>query len=202
MAVFKVDYALSEPIPWKAQDCLRAATVHLGGTAEEITASESADAAASTPNVLSFLLAQPSLFDPSRAPAGEAHRLGVLPCPEWIDRRYAGKNRESDRTLRAGISRLRSRATHSFPVALEAMDANLIGGDINGGAMDIRPILFTRRRRVLRDSSPKVISVLVVYAAGRRRARNVRVSRGEAGAVTSALNRNSKLSTNTNEVPI
>ena len=68
--VFKVDYALSAPIPWKAAECLRAATVHLGGTIEEIAASEDAMRHGHHAERPFVLLAQPTLFDPTRAPEG------------------------------------------------------------------------------------------------------------------------------------
>ena len=69
--VFKVDYALSGPIPWQAAGCLRAATVHLGGSFEEIAASEKAVRNGQPTDRPFVLLAQPSLFDPSRSPAGK-----------------------------------------------------------------------------------------------------------------------------------
>src|SRR5580704_4179466 len=69
--VFKVDYALNAPIPWKAPDCLRAATVHLGGTFEEIADSEEAVRRGQHADRPFVLLTQPSLFDSSRAPAGK-----------------------------------------------------------------------------------------------------------------------------------
>src|SRR5258707_13771680 len=69
--VFKVDYALSGPIPWKASECLRAATVHLGGSFDEIAASEQAARNGRHADTPFVLLAQPSLFDPSRAPTAK-----------------------------------------------------------------------------------------------------------------------------------
>ena len=69
--VFKVDYALSAPIPWKAADCLRAATVHLGGSFDEIAASEATMQKGQHAERPFVLLAQPSLFDKGRAPAGK-----------------------------------------------------------------------------------------------------------------------------------
>jgi len=68
--VFKVDYALSVPIPWKAPECARAATLHLGGSFDEIAASEKAVRSREHPERPFVLLVQPTLFDPSRAPAG------------------------------------------------------------------------------------------------------------------------------------
>src|SRR5205823_12128862 len=69
-AAFKVDWALDGPIPWKASACARAATVHLGGTFEEIAAAEKAVWRGEHPARPYVLLAQQSLFDPTRAPAG------------------------------------------------------------------------------------------------------------------------------------
>jgi phytoene dehydrogenase-like protein len=84
MAAFKVDYALSEPTPWKGKECLRAATVHIGGTAEEITASESAIREGKHAERPFVLFAQPSLFDPSRAPGGK-HTACLLPRAKRFD---------------------------------------------------------------------------------------------------------------------
>jgi phytoene dehydrogenase-like protein len=70
-AVFKLDWALDGPIPWKAAACTRAATVHLGGTFEEIAAGERAVWKGRHPERPYVLVAQQSLFDPTRAPAGK-----------------------------------------------------------------------------------------------------------------------------------
>jgi phytoene dehydrogenase-like protein len=139
---FKVDYALSSPIPWKAADCLRAATVHLGGTAHEITASEAAVRRGQHAERPFILLAQPSLFDPTRAPAGKhivwvychvpnGATFDMLPRIEAQIERFAPGFRDC----------VLARRVFS-PAALEKMDANLVGGDINGGVMDIRNFAF------------------------------------------------------------
>jgi phytoene dehydrogenase-like protein len=146
--VFKVDYALSAPIPWKSSDCLRAATVHIGGSFEEIAASERAMRSGQHAERPFILLSQPTLFDPSRAPAGKhiawaychvpnKSTIDMLPRLEAQIERFAPGFREI----------VLARRIFS-PADLEAMDANLIGGDIVGGAMDIRQFLFrpTRRR--------------------------------------------------------
>jgi phytoene dehydrogenase-like protein len=139
---FKVDYALSGPIPWKASDCSRAATIHLGGSFEEIAASEKAVRNGRHPERPFVLLAQPSLFDPARAPETKhtawaychvpnGSRVDMLPRLEAQIERFAPGF--SDCVL----------ARHAFsPADLESMDANLVGGDIGGGAMDIRQFLF------------------------------------------------------------
>jgi phytoene dehydrogenase-like protein len=140
--VFKVDYALSEPIPWKASECLRAAAVHLGGSFEEIAASEKAVRNGQHADRPFVLLAQPSIFDPSRAPAGKhiawaychipnGSKVDMLERLETQIERFAPGFRES----------VLARRIFS-PAELESMDANLIGGDIAGGAMDLRQFLF------------------------------------------------------------
>jgi phytoene dehydrogenase-like protein len=140
--VFKVDYALRSPIPWKAAECLRAATVHLGGSADEIAASEAAMSHGRHSERPFVLLAQPSLFDSTRAPAGQhtawayCHvpngcEFDMLPILEAQIERFAPGFRDC----------ILARRVFS-PAALEKMDANLIGGDISGGAMDIRQTLF------------------------------------------------------------
>lgn len=156
MAVFKIDYALSKPIPWKAPDCLRAATVHLGGTAEEITASESAVRRGEHAERPFVLLAQPSLFDPSRAPAGKhtAWTYCHVPHGSTVDMVERMEN-QIERFAPGFRDCVLARHILS-PVALESMDANLIGGDINGGAMDTGQFLFRPTARYYATSSPKV----------------------------------------------
>ena len=140
--VFKVDYALTNPIPWKARECSRAATVHLGGSASEITASEAAVRRGEHAERPFVLLAQPSLFDTTRAPQGKhtawaychvpfGSKVDVLESLEHQIERFAPGFRDTVLARRV-----------LSPAALEAMDANLIGGDIGGGALDIRQFLF------------------------------------------------------------
>ena len=154
--VFKVDFALSAPIPWKASECLRAATVHLGGSFEDIAASEKAMRRGQLADQPFILLAQPSIFDPSRAPSGKhtawaychvpnASRTDMLPRIESQIERFAPGFRDVVMARRVFC-----------PAELEAMDANLIGGDIVGGAMDIRQFLFRPTRQHYRTSAKGV----------------------------------------------
>lgn len=139
---FKIDYALSQPVPWRAQECRRAITVHLGGTLEEIAASEHAvahDTCAERPFVL---VAQPSLFDPTRAPEGKHVLWAYCHVPN-------GSSFDMTERIDAKIERFAPGfrdcvlARHvSTPAALERMDANLFGGDIGGGAMTLRQTVF------------------------------------------------------------
>jgi phytoene dehydrogenase-like protein len=140
--VFKMDYALSQPIPWKAAQCARAGTVHLGGSMAEIAASEDAMRHGRHAERPFVLLAQPTLFDPGRAPEGKhiawaychvptGSNFDMLPRIEQQIERFAPGFRDCILSRRAFNS-----------AALEAMDANLAGGDIVGGAMDWRQLLL------------------------------------------------------------
>ncbi|MGC2487742.1 MAG: NAD(P)/FAD-dependent oxidoreductase, partial [Candidatus Sulfotelmatobacter sp.] len=141
-AVFKVDYALNSPIPWKASDCLRAATVHLGGSFEEIAASEKAVRIGQTSDRPFVLLAQPTLFDNSRAPAGKHTAWAYCHVPNGSKVNML-ENLEGQIERFAPGFRNRILARRAFsPADLESMDANLVGGDIGGGIMDIRQFLF------------------------------------------------------------
>jgi len=143
MGVFKVDWALHAPIPWRNPACAQAATVHLGGTLPEIAVSER-DAWRGRPAERPFvLLAQPTLFDPSRAPAGRhvvwtychvprGSDFDMLPRIEQQIERFAPGFRE--RVLARAVMR---------PADLERYNANYVGGDIGAGAVDVRQ-LFTR----------------------------------------------------------
>jgi phytoene dehydrogenase-like protein len=148
MGVFKVDWALAAPIPWRAEHCRRAGTVHVGGTLHEIAASEQAawsGRAAERPFVL---VTQPTVFDPTRAPAGKhtawaychvprGSSFDMLPAIERQIERFAPGFR--DAVLATSVMR---------PADLERHNANLVGGDIGAGATDVgqflaRPTLAT-----------------------------------------------------------
>jgi phytoene dehydrogenase-like protein len=135
---FKIDYALSSPIPWTANQCSRAATVHLGGTLEEIVASERHFTSAA-PFVL---LVQPSLFDPTRAPAGQhtAWAYCHVPNASATDHLEAIE-RQIDRFAPGFRDCILARSISS-PAALERWNPNLVGGDLSAGAMSPRQLLF------------------------------------------------------------
>jgi len=153
---FKIDYALSQPVPWRASDCRRAITVHLGGTFEEIAAAEF-EVAHGRPAERPFVLAaQPTLYDPSRAPEGKHVLWAYCHVPN-------GSAFDMTERIEAQIERFAPGfrdcilARHvSAPRALEAMDANLIGGDVSGGAMTIRQMLFRPTMGNYATSSPKL----------------------------------------------
>lgn len=153
---FKVDYALNSPMPWRAGECLRAATVHLGGTFDEVAESERVVRAGSHPERPFVLLVQPSLFDPSRTPAGKhtawaychvpnGSTEGMLPRLERQIERFAPGFRDCVLARKAFA-----------PADLEKKDANLVGGDIGGGALDARQFLFRPTWRHYATSDPSI----------------------------------------------
>ncbi|BCR06768.1 FAD-dependent oxidoreductase [Desulfuromonas versatilis] len=139
--VFKVDWALAGPIPWRAAACARAATVHLGGTLEEIAAAEAEVWQGRHPQRPFVLLAQPSLFDPSRAPAGRHTGWAYCHVPN-------GSTVDMTAAIEAQVERfapgfgelILARSTRSA-AAYQEYNPNCIGGDINGGVQDLGQIL-------------------------------------------------------------
>ncbi len=140
--VFKVDYALSAPIPWKSADCLRAATVHLGGNFDEIAASEKTVQMGGHPDRPFVLLAQPSLFDNSRAPAGKHTAWAYCHVPHRSTVNMLEKLEGQIERFAPGFRDCILARRVFAPADLESMDANLVGGDIGGGVLDIRQSLF------------------------------------------------------------
>jgi phytoene dehydrogenase-like protein len=141
--VFKLDLALDGPIPWANADCARAATVHLGGTLEQITAAEADVQSGGHPERPYVLLSQPSLFDSSRAPDGIQAVWTYCHVPN-------GSTVDMTDRIEAQVERFapgfrdRIIGRHAMDtVAVQAHGANYIGGDINGGIADFRQ--FVRR---------------------------------------------------------
>jgi phytoene dehydrogenase-like protein len=142
-SVFKLDLALDGPIPWRAPECTRAATVHLGGSLAEMAASERAGWRGEVTARPYVLLAQQSLFDATRAPAGKHTVWAYCHVP-------SGSRLDMTERIEAQIERFapgfldRILARHTMTaVQMEAYNPNYIGGDIAGGANDLWQ-LFTR----------------------------------------------------------
>ncbi len=141
--VFKLDYALSGPIPWRARECARAATVHLGGTLEEIAEWE-----AGYTGRPFLLLAQHTLFDPSRAPAGQHTAWTYCHVPNGAGGDYTEAIEDQIERFAPGFRRL-ILARHTLtPANLEQRNPNRVGGDLNGGAGDLAQF-FLRPTRLL-----------------------------------------------------
>jgi phytoene dehydrogenase-like protein len=143
MGVYKLDWALDSPIPFQAEACKLAGTVHLGGSFADIEASEKMVFEGSHPQKPFVLLAQQSLFDPTRAPAGKhtAWAYCHVPHGSTVSMREAIENQIE--RFAPGF-RERVLATHVMdPAQLQAYNPNYIGGDILGGKQDLSQ-LFTR----------------------------------------------------------
>ena len=143
MGVFKVDWALDGPIPFTAAECRQAGTIHMGNTLEEIAASERMTSDGAHPEKPFVLLAQQSLFDPTRAPAGKHTAWAYCHVPNGSEVDMTEAIEKQVERFAPGF-RDRILARHVMNTAqMEAYNANYIGGDINGGIIDIGQ-LFTR----------------------------------------------------------
>src|ERR1043165_6048539 len=141
--VFKMDWALDGPVPWRAPACFEAATVHLGGSFAEIEISESAVWEGKCTNRPFVLAAQPTLFDPSRAPEGKHTFWAYCHVPNGSTIDMTERIEDQIERFAPGFhSRIIARSSLS-PAQMETLNANLVGGDINGGAATITQ-LFTR----------------------------------------------------------
>ena len=140
--VFKLDWALSAPIPWRARECAQASTIHVGGTLDEIAASERAAWEGRTDERPFLIVTQSSLFDDLRAPARKhtAWAYCHVPNGSAIDMTETMEN-QIERFAPGFRDCILARHTLS-PKAIEERNENLIGGDITGGAQDLRQLLL------------------------------------------------------------
>jgi phytoene dehydrogenase-like protein len=141
--VFKLDIALEGPIPWRDEELADAGTVHLGGALEEIARSEAEVSAGRIPERPFVLLTQPSLFDPSRAPAGGHTVWAYCHVPNGSIEDASGPILAQIERFAPGFRERVLTLVSTGPAAIEAYNANDIGGDIAGGRLDLGQ-LFTR----------------------------------------------------------
>ncbi len=139
-AAFKLDWALDAPVPWTAPECARAGTLHLGGTIEEVVASEASHVRGELHDRPFVLFVQPTVFDPTRAPAGKHTAWAYCHVPNG----YSGDaveriERQVERFAPGFRERILARSVLT-PADLERRNANLVGGDISGGVMDLRQV--------------------------------------------------------------
>jgi phytoene dehydrogenase-like protein len=154
VGVFKIDYALDGPVPWRAKEVGQAATVHIGGTLEEIEASESAAWRGEISEKPFVLVAQQSLFDPTRAPEGKQTLWAYCHVPN-------GSSADMTRQIEAQIerfapgfqNRILARSTCNA-VDMQAYNPNYIGGDINGGVQDLLQFFTRPTARLVPYSTP------------------------------------------------
>ncbi|UWZ85232.1 phytoene desaturase family protein [Occallatibacter riparius] len=148
--VFKIDYALSCPIPWTASDCSRAATIHIGGSLEEIVEAEHR-LDVERPFVL---LGQPSLFDSTRAPAGGHTAWAYCHVPNASETDYTDAIERQISRFAPGFRDCILSRSVSTPAALERWNPNLVGGDILGGSMNLRQLIYRPTSELYRTSKP------------------------------------------------
>jgi phytoene dehydrogenase-like protein len=146
MGVFKVDWALDAPIPWRDAAVARAATVHLGGSLEEIAASEQDSWEGRISERPFVLLAQPSLFDDTRAPSGKHTVWAYCHVPQSSSADMLTRTEQQiERFARGFRERILARHVMS-PADLERHNPNLVGGDIAMGITDLRQMIFRPTR--------------------------------------------------------
>lgn len=152
--VFKVDWALAEPIPWRSPECARAGTVHLGGALGEISAAEEAPWRGEHAARPFVLLSQPSLFDDTRAPAGRHTAWGYCHVPHGSNVGMLGRIEAEVERFAPGFRDIVLARKVMTPADLERHDANLVGGDIAGGAMTLDQIFFRPMLRRVPYATP------------------------------------------------
>jgi phytoene dehydrogenase-like protein len=154
--VFKVDWALSGPIPWQAPGCRRAATLHLGGTLEEIAASERAAWEGRSVERPFVLVVQPSLFDATRAPAGKHTAWAYCHVANGSNEDMTPRIEAQVERFAPGFQELVLARSVLSPADLERRNPNLVGGDISGGANDLAQLFTRPTLRLYRTSSPQL----------------------------------------------
>ena len=145
--VYKMDWALSGPVPWRASECARAGTVHLGGTMAEVAHAEREVWRGSHPDRPFVLFSQPSLFDPSRAPGGQHTAWAYCHVPNGSGFDMTGRIEAQVERFAPGFRERILKRSVRPPAAMEEYNPNYIGGDINGGVQDIGQ-LFSRPARM------------------------------------------------------
>src|SRR6266545_2061505 len=140
--VFKIDYALDGPVPWRASECLRAGTVHLGGSYEDVAVSEAAVWRGEHPERPFVLVAQQSLFDPSRAPAGRHTLWAYCHVPNGSAVDMTDRIERQLERFAPGFRDLVLARSAMACADVERHDENCVGGDISGGAHDGLQLVF------------------------------------------------------------
>jgi phytoene dehydrogenase-like protein len=135
--VFKIDYALSEPVPFTAKECLSAGTVHIGGTIEEISESEKIVWNGGHPEKPFIISAQPSLFDNSRTPEGKHILWAYCHVPNGSDVDMSERIEKQIERFAPGFRQIILSRNSMTAVDFETYNPNYIGGDINGGVHDL-----------------------------------------------------------------
>ncbi len=142
MAAFKLDWALEGPIPWRAPECSQAGTIHLGGSLAEICESERSAWQGAFSGKPFVLLSQPSLFDPSRAPAGKHTAWAYCHVPNGYKEDVTEAVEAQIERFAPGFRKLILARSVLKPFDLERHNPNLVGGDIAGGASTLSQLFL------------------------------------------------------------
>jgi len=143
LGAFKMDWALDGPVPWTAEGCRRAGTIHIGGSLEEIALSDTQAWRGRAPDKPYLILSQPSRFDSTRAPTGKHVLWGYCHVPNGCTVDMSERMEAQIERFAPGFKKLILARSVMAPAELEARDANLVGGDIQGGRPTF-PQLFIR----------------------------------------------------------
>jgi phytoene dehydrogenase-like protein len=141
-AAFKVDWALRGPIPWKAPQCIQAGTIHIGGNLAEIVEAEHGLCGNEAPKRPFVLLSQPSLFDPSRAPAGCHTAWAYCHVPSKCERDMTSRIEDQVERFAPGFKNLILARSTKSPAQMQSENSNLVGGNITGGANSLHQLFF------------------------------------------------------------
>jgi phytoene dehydrogenase-like protein len=152
--VYKLDWALREPIPWKDPRCGRSATVHLGGSFSDINAAEAAVHAGHPAEQPFVLLVQPSLFDRSRAPSGAHTAWAYCHVPHGSDFDASGAIEATVERFAPGFRDVILARASKNALEMEAYNPNYVGGDINGGEAALSQLFFRPVARLDPYSTP------------------------------------------------
>jgi phytoene dehydrogenase-like protein len=150
----KLDWALDGPIPWRAEACRRAATVHLGATLDEISASEWNAWRGLRSERPFVLLAQQSLFDPTRAPDGRHAAWAYCHVPNGSEWDMTDAIEAQVERFAPGFRELVLARSVLRPSDLEGRNRNLVGGDVGGGAWDLGQLFFRPVRSAVPYRTP------------------------------------------------
>ncbi len=151
---FKLDWALSDPIPWNNDHCGQAATVHVGGTLDEVAAAERAPWQGTHAESPFVLVAQQSLFDSQRAPSGQHTGWGYCHVPNGSDLDMTEQIEAQIERFATGFRDCILKRHVTSPADFQSYNANYVGGDITGGVMDIRQLFTRPTARIVPYSTP------------------------------------------------
>ena len=143
MGAFKMDWALDGPVPWRAEGCRRAGTLHIGGTLEEIARADTQAWHGRTPEKPFIIAAQPTLFDPSRVPGGKHILWAYCHVPNGCAEDMTERMEAQIERFAPGFRKLVLARAVTTPAQFEARNPNIVGGDIQAGAPVVSQ-LFTR----------------------------------------------------------